>query len=500
MNGLRFSRTLILAGILCPSSLVAQPVGGGCTLVMQPTGQTESVSLRVSEEMDAYVTHVWGGMRWTCGTAVMTADSAVRYDLERRVEMFGDVRYRDTIRTLESDRLDFFEDEDRMIAIGNVLLTRLTSGSTLRGPHVTFLRAVSGIAERTAATGRPHMVLLPEPDREGQPVDVDADRVDMFGERVSWAWGSVVIQRPDVYAEADSAFFDMDGGQGILYGSAFARREDLELEGDSIRLAFSEEKLEEVRALGAGRALGEEFEIVAEEIRAHLENSELDAVWAFGPGRSIAASGSYVLGADSLRIIATAGRLDTIIAVGQGSAIEVENPDLSAGEPETREDGNWVVGDTLFIVFAPPPLPEEEHVSTPAGETPDEGERAESVVSGEGAPAEPAQAERAPAAPPDSADSAGRQEIESLLAIGAARSLYLVQQESEPNAPPSRNYLIGERIEVEFVDGKARRVRAERAIGVYLEPGAAPPLPGQQSEPPTPSPEERSTTDREEDG
>lgn len=407
---------------------------------MQPTGRTESVSIRVGGETDAYITHVWGGMRWTCGTATMTADSAVRYDLERRVEMFGTVRYRDTIRTLESDQLDFFEDEDRMVATGDVLLTRLASGSTLRGPQVTFLRAVSGIAERTTATGRPHLILLPEPGEEGKPVDVDADRVDMFGERLAWAWGGVIIQRPDVDAEADSAFFDMDAGNGILYGSARARREDLELEGDSIRLYFTEEELEEVQASGSGRAIGEEFELASDEIRARLANSELDQVWAFGAGRSLAASASYILGADSLRIAATAGRLDSIMAVGAGSAIEAPTADLAAGEPaRTTEGGNWVEGDTLVFVFS--------------GET--AGAAAAGGSTREGA----------------AADSSEEHRIERLLAIGAARSLYHVPPPADQPGPASHNYLIGQRIEVEFRNGEARRVSAERAIGVYLEPG-----------------------------
>lgn len=461
MSPARFLPLLILAPHLWPGSAGAQPATQGCTLVMQPTGQTESVSLRVSEETDAYITHVWGGMRWTCGTATMTADSAVRYDMDRRVEMFGSVRYRDSIRTMDSDRLDFYEIDDRMIAREDVLLTRLASGSTLRGPHVTFLRAVSGIAERTTATGRPHMILLPEPGQEGKPVDVDADKVDMFGERIAWAWGGVVIERSDVYAEADSAFFDMDAGIGVLYGSAFARQQDLELEGDSIRLRFTDDELEEVWALGSGRAIGESFEILSEEIRAQLVASELDQVWAFGPGRSLATSASYVLGADSLRISATAGRLDSIVAVGQGSAVEVDTPDLSLGEPaRTTQGGNWVVGDTLIIVFA-------KEIAQPPGL--EEG----------GAPV-PAGVEAPPASPED---SAGKQTIERLLAIGDARSLYLVEGESGPSGPLSRNYLIGEQVDVEFREGKARRVSAVRAIGVYLEPDApGPASPGREAE------------------
>ena len=70
-----------------------------------------------------------------------------------------------------------------------------------------------------------------------------------------------------------------------------------------------------------------------------------------------------------------------------------------------------------------------------------------------------------------------------MLAIGDARSLYLVEGESGPSGPLSRNYLIGEQIDVEFREGKARRVSAVRAIGVYLEPDApGPASPGREAE------------------
>ena len=458
----------IAALVLTPSPLIGQegPVqearptrpSKGCTLIMEPTGATESVSLRIGGGADAYITHVWGGMRWTCGTATMTADSAVRYDLERRVEMFGSVRYRDTIRTMESRRLDFYEDDDRMIATGDVVLTRISSGSTLRGPRVTFLRAVSGIAERTAASGRPHMLLLPEQGREGKPVDVDADSVDMAGESVAWAWGDVVIHRPDIEAEADSALFDMDAGRGVLYGSARARREGLEMEGDSLLLRFSEEELEEVRALGSGHAIGDRFEVVAEEIKARLVANELDHVWAFGAGRSLAASEPYVLAADSIRFAATAGRLDTIVAVGQSTAVEIEEPDLSAGEPARGTNGgNWVSGDTIVVVFEGPSEDPagllEEHPEEAPAEQPEE------------APAE--QPEEAPAEQPE-AD----QVIERLLAVGDARSFYTMVRDSAGAGAPSRNYLIGTRIRVEFREGRAQRVLADRAIGIFLEPAS----------------------------
>jgi hypothetical protein len=234
----------------------------------------------------------------------------------------------------------------------------------------------------------------------------------------------------------------MDAGRGVLYGSARARREGLEMEGDSLLLRFSEDELEEVRALGSGHALGDRFEVVAEAIKARLVANELDHVWAFGAGRSLAASEPYVLAADSIRFATTAGRLDTIVAVGQSAAVEIEEPDLSAGEPARGTNGgNWVSGDTIVVVFEGP--------------------------SGDPAAGRKEDSEDAPAEPPE-AD----QVIERLLAVGDARSFYTMVRDSTGAGAPSRNYLIGARIRVEFVEGRARRVMADRAIGIFLEPAS----------------------------
>ena len=142
--------------------------------------------------------------------------------------------------------------------------------------------------------------------------------------------------------------------------------------------------------------------------------------------------------------------------------MEIEEPDLSAGEPARGTNGgNWVSGDTVVVVF-----------EGPSGD-PAAGRKEDS----EDAPAEPP--DDAPAEPPE-AD----QVIERLLAVGDARSFYTMVRDSTGAGAPSRNYLIGARIRVEFREGRAQRVMADRAIGIFLEPASADDRPpAQESKP-----------------
>jgi hypothetical protein len=333
---------IALSAFIVPATLAAQGVQrGNCTLIWEPTtADTRSVSIR--EGQDAYVTHVSGGMLWTCGTATMLADSAVKYDLARRVDLVGSVRYRDTIRTLESEFLTYFELDDRVIATDSVHLTRLGDGSTLTGPRVEFLRAITGVDAETIATGRPHMVLYPEGDDPGPPFDVDADRTIFAGEEEARAFGDVIIIRPDLHAEADSATFRVPDGTGVLYGTPWVEAEDITLRGDTIRTHFEENVLREVGAIGEAHAQGESFEVRSDRIDVAVEDEEVDAVWAHGEGMAEAISGDQHLYGDSLRFAMFKGQLDTITAVGRAAAVQGQGParfDRETGADSGIESG-----------------------------------------------------------------------------------------------------------------------------------------------------------------
>jgi hypothetical protein len=392
---------LVTLGLTAPSLDAQGAQRGNCTLFWAGNPDTRSVSLREGE--DAHVTYVSGGMTWTCGTATMVADSAIKFDLARRVELIGNVRYRDTIRTLESKFLTYYEIEDRVIATDSVHLTRLSDGSTLTGPRVEFLRAVSGIDEETIATGRPHMVLYPEGDDPGPPFDIDADRAIFAGEEEARAFGDVIIVRPDLQAEADSAFFRRPEGTGTLYGSPWVEAEDIRLRGDTIRTNFENNTLQDVQAVGHAHAVGE----------SAVEAEEVDAVWAHGDGRAEAVSAEHHLYGDSLRFAMWAGQLDTIVAVGEASAVQGSTParlddesDAEGADDPTGEIGAEVdtgaeagegaaavdvepdlepsVGDSTVVpgepvedpsAESPDPAADPDAVDPEAGPPPGEGER-----------------------------------------------------------------------------------------------------------------------------
>ncbi len=463
-----------------------------CVLTWEPASpETRSVSVR--DPAGGHVTHVGGGMEWTCGTAVMEADSAVRYEAERRVELLGRVRYRDTIRRLDSERLDYYQVGDRVVATGDVRLERFGSGSTLEGPRVEFLRAVSGVAERTVATGRPHMVLRSEEDPEAPPFEVDADRTEFAGEERAAAWGEVVIERPDLRASSDSAFFDLEAGTGLLLGTPRAAGERFSLEGDTIRLRFQEGDLEEVRALGRGRAAGESFEVLAEAIHIRVEEDEVDAVWAFGPERSLALSPPHRLYGDSLRFFLVEGRLDTIVAVGRAVAVRGEETTERAAEDEptarsgagaeprripdpelpVERETNWATGDTLWAMFEPLPA---EPAEDGADEAAEQGDGADGAAEDGDEPDGAAERETA-------TEPAGDREarLRRIRVVGDARAFYAAVRDTTRTSIPSRNYLIGREIEILFEEGEASRVVGRDAIGLYLDPleegaaGEAPP-------------------------
>ncbi len=493
---------------------IANQQARNCDLTWRPTSN-ETTGTRVREMGEAFTIYVSGGMIWTCGTATMEADSAVKYDLAGRVELFGNVKYRDSIRTLDSETLTYFEIADLIVAEGDVHLRRLSSGSTLDGPRIQFLRAVTGVDQATIATGRPHMVLYPSEDGTGTPFEVDADSTVFVGEQEARVFGNVDVARPDLKAGADSAYLQMDDGSGVMYGEPWLEGEDFDLSGDTIRIAFDEGSLQSVNSIGHAEAAGESFEVLSEEILVHVEDEDVSDVWAFGAGRSMALSGDQRLYGDSLRFVMTASELDSIISVGRAAAVQVQQGetmdlpllplDSLAREPEARADSsatigpgappdsaaaaeepemppdsaaaaadpgpppaqadripeprlevsdqaNWVAGDTLYAIFERPEDPAVADSTAPAVPVSVTDSIAESITS---------------VAPADSTSDA---KLERIRVAGNARSFYATIRDTISTSRASRNYLLGSAIEVVFKDGEPERVFGEMAIGVYLDP------------------------------
>lgn len=434
-------RAALLSGAallaLGPTTAVSQE-GTSCRLRVTVVGrggsttEPRSVMLAIPEAPGRYETHLSGGLvMGRCGDATMTGDSAVHLEHLAQARMIGSVRYRDTTRVLDAERVTYYGLSDRVVAETDVRLERLQSGATLEAPRVEFYRTPQQ-GNRTVATGRPRMT-LPTGGPASEPFVVDADATEFVGEEQALARGNVEIRRSDLDATADSARFD-SSGTGVLYGRPVVSGESFRLTGDSVLARFVNDELREVRAYGAASASGRDFELQSEQVTAAVAGGEVERLWAYGQGRSIAASGTFQLAGDSLDFAFTAGALDSIGAVGRATSVETE-PHVPGAPLEEAPLGlelgeNWLTGDTIRAYFT---------VAATAALAPEER--------------------------PDPVPT-------SLVSIGEARSFYASVRDSTRSSDPSRNYLLGRRIEVLFRDGEPAEVVARDAIGIYLEPEA----------------------------
>lgn len=473
---LRLARASLLAAVclLLPSrgpggALTAQGVSR-CALNIQRAGpQVERADPDNPGTITAYVS---GPVTVTCGDAVMTGDSAVwRQALDQAV-MVGQVRYRDTTRTLESERLTFYGARDAAVAEGNVRLVRLANRATLEGPRVTFTRTPFAGA-RTTATDRPRMTLPSGQGEAGgvEPSVVDADLAEFVGEEEAFARGDVVLRRRDLRATADSARFSETAGRAVLYGDPVVDGEGVRLAGDSIVAGFELGDLRTIHSYGDATAEGERYELRADQIRARLAGDQVETIWAFGDGRSLASSAEFVLAGDSIVFAFLEGKADSVTAVGQASAVQVAAaadvpaPDSTAraAAAEPAVAGERVAADSAGEgARARRPGLEEPELSTAVGSNWISGDTVRARFA-------PAAAEgAAPALPGGGGEE--DVELESLVATGAARSFYAAVRDTARSGEPSRNYLLGSRIEIRFRDGEPETLAGTDAIGVYLEP------------------------------
>jgi hypothetical protein len=437
MSGCRRLRIAFLG--IAAVALLPRPAAGQERCVLRIEAPRRN-AVADSGATRTYTTFLGGGtVTLRCASAVMTGDSAVYHESQSRAEMIGDVLYRDTTRTLSADRLTYFESSGQVVAVGSVELVRLATRARLNGPRVSFFRAGSA-GGRTLATGRPHMTFPPEPG--GRPIDVDADEAEFIGDTISIGRGDVILHRSDFDATADSAVFHP--ALGRLYGRPQVTARGMRLEGDSLHAGLADADLDRLHAFGAARAEGEAVELEAQEILVTWARDDVDRIEAFGAGRSIAASDDFLIAGDSLDVAFTAGQPDSVTAVGAARTFQLAQARdtaaaLTEPTPELSDDVSWIEGDSIRGWLEP------------------------ATSGGAGAPNDGAG---------PSGDDATR--VRRLRAVGQARSYFSAVRDSAQGGRPSRNYIIGESIDIGFTAGDPVSVVADQAIGVYLEPTERP--------------------------
>jgi lipopolysaccharide export system protein LptA len=442
----------------------------------------------------------------------LRADSAVIYQTINEVHLFGQVDYQDLGRALTSDRATYNSATGRLYATGNVVFTDKNRGSTLRGPELEYYRAGEGRPEAQAiATGRPHLTVTPKPGSGGQrrdPMEVDADRITSVGERFMTAEGNAVIVSKDTRSTADEAYYDADEERVELRRNARVDSEKYDLTGNFIESRLEDGAIRQVLARTDARLESERMTATGPQLQLFFDRDLLQRTIASrepGKGDSTAASRSVALAkgfrleADSIEAISPDQQLRQVNAVGKaqgvswdtippsprvvaadsgraagdsGSAvpiIPVANTGSATTPPEGLSEKDVLTADTIVAFFR------TDSAAAAAAGRDSAGPRVLGTPAGTPAPATPT-----PARPDTAASDTADTEIERLLATGDARSLYRMRDDSAKagQTKPGLNYLIGDQIDLRFVDGEVdvAHVRGLKK-GVYLDP-APPRAPG----------------------
>jgi lipopolysaccharide export system protein LptA len=468
-------------------------------------GQAGSCQLSDSQTLDQRtqggfrVIHVIAPVVSCTGGARITANEGTIYEASNEVFLSGNVDFRDPERRLTSRQATYSSVTGRLHATGDVVFTDHAEGMTLTGPELEYFRAMPGRPQSQAiATQRPHLTLLPRPRpgeqraEDSEPIEIDADRMTMTGNDLYTADGRVLINRSDFRATSREARVDQVAERMELRGNAQMAAEQFDLVGQSIDLFLPADRLERIVALDQAELVGDELRIDGHEIQLFFEEDLLQRMFARQGGggiRPIATARAFRLEADSIEARSPGQQLERVIAIGtaRGESLDtLENRPLDGRlqrptppGPLTLGDRDWILGDTVIGFFlAVEDAPDGRDISMlEPGE-----EDVRVAVDPENAPA--------PAVAPGENGEQPQVQLDRLLAIGTASSLYRVENNDGSRPRPGLNYLVGEAIELSFRDGELA-VADVRGLqrGLFLDPEAAPP-PGEAPDEPGETPAE----------
>lgn len=419
----------LLASALAPAADAQRgraPAPKTCDVVFDNRDSTRMVSVKLFTGQ--YNTYLGGGVLARCqgSDQRIVSDSAEYYGDQGLLTLMGTVRYTEARLKVDANRMDYFTREERLVADGEVF-ARTPAGTTMRGPHAEYYRAVPGMRalSQLVATGRPVVKLSPDDARESKDtVDLVADMVRSDNDSLVYASGTVVISRPDLLAEGDSAFVDN--------GREFATLErrpritgrgdrDFVLVGRIIDLHSRDRTIRRVVAKGNGKATSDDLELTADTLDMRFDAQKLQETFAFGPGRALAHSAERDIRADSIHVELPGQVLQTMHAVRNAVAeSRVDSTAVRSDEPD------WLRGDTITARF--------DAVTAPG-------------------------------------DSVARTRIREVVAEGQARSFYqLAGKDAKAAGKPNINYVTGKGITVSFEEKQVKLVTVrEQASGVYLE-------------------------------
>jgi len=306
------------------SAAFAQAPARQCILQYESTsGNTRTNAVKLASER--YNFFQGGGVTYHCQGQdnTLVADSAEYYGDQSVLYMIGSVHYSESRAKVDSDRMTYFQLEDRLRAEGNVNV-RTQTGTTIKGPLIDYFRATSTRPQpRTVASQRPHMSIVQKTAAtvKPEPTEVDANTIVAEGDNLVYVSGNVQIARPDLIARGDSAFLDgtREFARLMRTPSVQSRKgRPFTLTGGIIDLFSKTRQLERVVATPTGHVLSQDLELLADSVDLRVRENQLQQIMAWGSkSRAKALSPDREVTADSIDARMPGQRLREVRAVGK---------------------------------------------------------------------------------------------------------------------------------------------------------------------------------------
>ena len=243
--------------------------------------------------------------------------------------------YRDDEISLKADTLTYYKVGERIEMRGHVLATSIRDSSALEGPSIDYLRAVRGVRDsaETVAQSRPTLTIVPKRARNdtasAAPYRIVADLLRGFGSSRLAGRGNVTVDRDDLRGRGDSLEYTTgDTGRTILTGApATWQRQGTDsftIKGRDIRLALTDDVLDDVRTFGDGDVVQDATHITGDSVALRFRDGKLARTDAWGRGQlAHVTQDGYDLFGDSVAIATPDEQLRSIQIYGQGM---VRNP------------------------------------------------------------------------------------------------------------------------------------------------------------------------------
>jgi lipopolysaccharide export system protein LptA len=422
------------------------------------SGQAQNCDLAGSRELysvDQGAVIYVGGPVFTCdGGSRINADSAIYVKVTGRVDFIGSVRFDDAERILTADNAQYLPRERRVLAQGNVVLISKVDSSTLRAPLLDYYQKSETYPEERidVPAGRPRATVIRQRANTfaRDTTFIDADRMQVVGERLFKGWGNVQSRRGDLRSVSNYAEFDELENRMRLTGQASVQSDTLRLRADSIDAVLGDgDQFKEVHAHREVILDSEQVDLTAPLVRLSFADGQVERIVAIGGPRVLpnapqarAVSPDFVLTADSIDALSPKQKLERVFAIGRARGEQMADSLADRNLPLLIRN-DWVQGDTVLAYFT---------------------ERSDTTAKA-------------------AADST--RVLERIVAMGApASSTYRMRELAGDSVMLSVNYLTAKKLDVTFKDGAVRKVAAEGEIrGLYLQPpqrAQATPLPGRQ--------------------